>query len=146
MALNKILIAVDESTESMKAAKLGFELAHQVKATLGVLYVVDKTREVVNPDLGITLGDSRAALLKQVQNTIEQFLQLYAGMGEVFQFTPEGEPGKEIVKLAAEWQADLIVMGMHAHGKIDLLLFNSVAEYVIRHAAVPVLVAPPNMP
>ena len=53
---------------------------------------------------------------------------------------PEGFPKKEIVKIAREWEADLIVMGTHGRGGLQHLLVGSVAESVIKHAGVPVMV------
>ena len=145
MPFKKILVAVDESAESLKAARSGFELAHNLKASVGVLYVVNKDKEVVNADLGITPEESMNAMREEANKTIEQMIKMYDGIGEVVRFTPEGAPGDEILKLAAEWPADCIVMGTHARGKIEQLFAGSVMEQVIRAAEIPVLVAPPNM-
>jgi nucleotide-binding universal stress UspA family protein len=45
----------------------------------------------------------------------------------------------KILELAAEWKADLIVMGTHGRDGIDHFLLGSVAEGVVRHATVPVM-------
>lgn len=145
MPFKKIIIAVDESAESMKAAHCGFELAHSLKASIAVLYVVDKGKEVVNADLGIMPQESMNALRDEAKTTIEQLIKMYDGIGEVLRFTPEGAPGDEILKIASEWGADCIVMGTHSRGKIEQLFAGSVMEHVIRSATIPVLVTPPNM-
>jgi len=51
----------------------------------------------------------------------------------------EGDPATEILRVAEEIQADLIVMGAHGHRKAEDLLVGSVADQVIRKAACPVL-------
>lgn len=142
MAYKRILIAVDNSSNSLRAAKKGFELAQQLRADVGLVFVVDKSKEVVNADLGITPEQSATALLKQAIDTIEQLIKLYDGVTDVYRFTPEGYPKQEIISTANEWGADLIVMGTHGRTGLSHLLLGSVAEYVIKHAQVPVMVVP----
>jgi len=50
-----------------------------------------------------------------------------------------GVPFEEIVKVAEEEHADLIVMGTHGRSGLNRVLLGSVAERVIRLAACPVL-------
>lgn len=145
MPYKKILVAIDNSSWSMKAAKTGFALAHSLKATVGLLYVVDRSREVVNADLGITPQQSGTVLLNEAENTIEQYIRLYDGVDKVERFTPEGIPEKEIINVSQEWPADIIVMGTHGRSAISKMLTGSVAEYVIRHSTIPVLIIPPGM-
>jgi nucleotide-binding universal stress UspA family protein len=141
----KILIAVDDSAESMAAARTGFALAHRLNATIGILYVVDPSREIVNADQGITPEECRALLLEQAGKTIRQYIQLYDGAGEVYRFTREGAPEEEILHIAREWQAQLIVMGTHGRSGLNRMIAGSVADHVIRHAVIPVLVTPPGL-
>ena len=145
MKFRKILIAVDDSSYSMKAARAGFALAHQLKAMIGILYVVNRSKEAVNADLGITPEQSKTVLLKEAERTIEQYIKMYDGIDKIFRFTPEGLPEKEILNIACEWQADLIVMGTHARSGLNRILTGSVAEYVVRHAEIPVMLTPPKM-
>jgi nucleotide-binding universal stress UspA family protein len=51
-----------------------------------------------------------------------------------------GDPGLEIVKLATELKAGLIVMSSHGRTGLAHLLLGSVAERVVRTAKCPVLV------
>ncbi|MFT3902011.1 MAG: universal stress protein [Niabella sp.] len=145
MSYKRILVAVDNSTYSMKAAKVGFSIAHRFRATVGLLYVVDRSKEVVNADLGITPEQSQTLLLSAAENTIAQYIRLYDGVDKVERFTPEGVPEQEIINIAKEWPADMIVMGTHGRSAIGRILTGSIAEYVIRHATVPVLITPPRM-
>ncbi len=50
-----------------------------------------------------------------------------------------GEPAEEIVDLAREWGADLLVLGTHGHGNVATLLLGSVAQKALALAPVPVL-------
>lgn len=145
MDYNKILVAIDNSSYSIKAAKAGFSIAHSLHATVGLVYVVDKSKEIVNADLGITPEQSQTVLLDEAEKTIEQYIRLYDGIDKVERFTPEGVPEEEIIHIAEEWSADMIVMGTHGRTTIGKLLTGSNAEYVIRHATIPVLIIPPRM-
>ena len=53
-----------------------------------------------------------------------------------------GSAPREILKRAADETADLIVMGVHGRGAVDLRLFGSTTHQVIRGAACPVLIVP----
>jgi nucleotide-binding universal stress UspA family protein len=145
MEFQKILIAVDDSPLAMKAAKTGFLLAHALKASIAVVYVVDKAKTVINADLGITPEESKSVLLQEAEKTIQQFIRMFDGIGEVYRFTPEGAPTQQIIQISEDWAADLIVMGSHGKTSMERVLTGSLAEYVIRHAKIPVLITPPNM-
>lgn len=145
MKYKRILIAIDNNAYSMKAAKAGFSLAHELKAAIGLLYVVNKSKEIVNADLGITPEQSRMLLLNEAEQTIEQLIQIYNGVQHIDRFTPEGFPEQVIINIAKEWEADMIVMGTHTRSGIERMLTGSLAEYIIRHATIPVLIAPPRM-
>jgi nucleotide-binding universal stress UspA family protein len=142
MPYQKILIAVDSSAYAMNAAKKGFELAHQLKAKVGLVFVIDKNKEVINADLGIMPEQSQTVLIKQAEENIEQLIKMYDGVDEVLRFTPEGFPKNEIINTAKEWEADLIVIGTHGRTGLADLLVGSIAEYVIKHIGIPVLVVP----
>jgi len=50
-----------------------------------------------------------------------------------------GDPAREIVSVAKEMEADMIVMSTHGRTGLTRLLMGSVAEVVVRRAACPVL-------
>ncbi len=51
----------------------------------------------------------------------------------------DGSAGERIVAEAASWEADLILMTTHGRGGLGRLLLGSVADYVVRHATIPIL-------
>jgi nucleotide-binding universal stress UspA family protein len=55
-----------------------------------------------------------------------------------------GAPSDEILALAAEAKADVIVVGTHGRTGVQRLLLGSVAEKVLRHAPCPVMVVRPK--
>jgi nucleotide-binding universal stress UspA family protein len=51
-----------------------------------------------------------------------------------------GRPAGELVIIAAkEWSADLIVCGTHGRRGLRRIVMGSDAEYIVRHAPVPIL-------
>ena len=61
---------------------------------------------------------------------------------KVWSFIEEGTPADMIKKTCDEWEASLIVIGTHGRTGLSHILMGSVAERVIRHSPVPVLVVP----
>lgn len=137
---NKILIAIDDSQLSLNAAKKGLALAQQLDAQVAVLSVVERSEAIGNPNIG-SLQD---VLDTQQQQTTELLDRLAGDDKNIQKLTPQGNPTDEIIATAEEWNADLIVMGTHGRTGLKHLLVGSVAEHVIRHTTVPVMVVPPN--
>jgi nucleotide-binding universal stress UspA family protein len=50
-----------------------------------------------------------------------------------------GRPHREILRIASEQRADLIVMGVRGRGPVDLTLFGSTTNQVVRRASCPVI-------
>lgn len=51
----------------------------------------------------------------------------------------EGSTAREILRVAGEQKADLLVVGIHGRGAIDRLLFGSTSQHLVRQASCPVL-------
>ncbi|HEY3998255.1 MAG TPA: universal stress protein, partial [Candidatus Xenobia bacterium] len=50
-----------------------------------------------------------------------------------------GHPGEEIVTCAHDTGADLVVMSTHGRSGLSRLVMGSTAEFVMRHAHIPVM-------
>jgi len=152
MKIQKILIAVDDSKISENAAAYGFDLAHVYKAHVGlvnivapILYPPTESDGIAGiPFLGTSIDD--AELIKtqteSSENIIQRTIAAFAKGLAVTQFTDYGSTADGIISCSKEFEADLIVLGTHSRTGIDRLLMGSIAEDVVRHADVPVLVVP----
>jgi nucleotide-binding universal stress UspA family protein len=58
---------------------------------------------------------------------------------QVEEIVATGQAAPEILRLAADREAGVIVMGVHGRGLLDLMAFGSVTHQVVREAACPVL-------
>lgn len=141
MSYNKILIAVDSSEFSMQAAKKGLALARQLNAQAALIFVVDTALAMGNVDAGIFPEDALIVLKKEAEQTLDELASMYNGKG-IMKFMPEGHPSADILRTAETWEADLIVVGTHGRTGLAHLLVGSVAEHIVRHAGVPVMVVP----
>jgi len=142
MPFSKILIAVDSSSFAMNAAKKGFELAHQTNAQVAAVYVIDSAKAIANLDAGILPMDTELIYQKEGEQTMKQLAEMFDGPGDLVHFLPEGNPQEEIVNTSEQWGADLIVIGTHGRTGLAHFLVGSIAESVVRHSKVPVMVVP----
>lgn len=138
---NKILIAVDNSSASREAARRGLELADMLNAEVALIFVIDVALTIGQADSGITPEQALKASKEEAESTLEQMAGLQPSRA-VTRLMPQGHPKQEIINAAEEWGAQLIVMATHGRTGIGHLLMGSVAEAVLRHAKVPVLVVP----
>lgn len=140
----KILIAIDSSIHSVKAAKYGLQLGQKLNAKIGIVSIIDKIREMGNVDAGILPDEARIILHKEVEMQIENIIQENANLN-FEKFILDGNPVKDIVKVATEWNADLLVVGSHGDTGMLSRIMGSVTESIIRKSTVPTIIISPNM-
>jgi nucleotide-binding universal stress UspA family protein len=143
----RILLATDASEESELAALRAVELTQSTDSELHVVHVgVVPTLLVSYPG---TLG-YEGKLYEQIQEQSSELLRRESWRVKAAGGTVAGahlRMGKvdlEIVGLAEELGADLIVMGCRGHRGIRRAIEGSVSDGVIRHARCPVLVVRPE--
>ena len=140
MNFKRVLIAVDTSAIAAHAAEVGIELARSLKSERAFVHVVDPAL-MAGTESAIP-GEELAALVEQDAKALLDKLSSQAAEGpSALQFLRRGAPASEILNVAREWGADMIVMGTHGQGGVARLLVGSVAEAVLRRASCPVLVA-----
>ncbi len=135
MKYKKLLFATDFSPPSDAALKYATALARDSGATLLIVHVEElptayaggemllPTPEFPNPEIRRML---EAVVPSDPKVPFEHHLAM-------------GVPAEEIVSLAGELKADLIVIGTHGRTGLKRVLMGSVAEAVMRRAGCPVL-------
>ncbi|MCI0747184.1 MAG: universal stress protein [Verrucomicrobia subdivision 3 bacterium] len=138
--LTRILVPVDFSEGSRKAVRYAGALAAPFGATVYVACIVAPVvaLEALSA-LGLAESDEVAA------TKCEAKLRAMARdeWGESIQAEFEvvvGDPLNEIIRLARELEADLIVMSTHGYTGLKHALLGSTAEHVVRQSPCPVLV------
>ena len=125
--LKKILFCTDFSGSAWPFA---LSLAMEYNAELTLLHVLDATPS--GADLESRAGEVTRELLNSVPADAGDWCTLKA----VVRF---GRPYQEIVQLALESQADVVVMGVRGRNALDLALFGSTTHRVLQLGSCPVL-------
>ena len=146
--IKKILIAVDASEYSQKAAQYGMGLAQQLDAEVALIHV-DEFPMMTNVGGDPILGDQMIVLpeLAEIQKDSATHLleQMVADYGEGLTATKiikSGDIKSEILETAKSWDASIIVMGTHGRTGLDHFLLGSMAESITRHSECPVMIVP----
>jgi nucleotide-binding universal stress UspA family protein len=143
----KILLATDSSEEAELALSTAVDLANSTNSQLHVVTVGPW-----NPDPSYasheaslrweTYEQASEAIGKEAQEILDnQVRKIEEGGGSVQEaHLRRGRKDEEIVRVAEEIGAGLIVMGSRGLGGIRRALMGSVSDGVMRHAHCPVLV------
>jgi nucleotide-binding universal stress UspA family protein len=139
LPFKRILCPVDFSEPSVAALQTAFSMAEEADARVLVLYVIDwpgdESTFATSIDRDV-LGD----VGRQAAQRLESFI---TGESRVWS-RPEskvsaGKAYREILATAEDMAADLIVIGVHGRNAVDLTLFGSTTNQVVRRASCPVL-------
>ncbi len=112
-------------------------------AAIHIVNTVDTARDRISharsEDVDFEVGERMRARAAAALRNVEAGPDL-----RVFVHVTHGDPAGEILALAEDVQADLILVGTHGRHGLKRLLIGSVAESVVRNATCPVLVMRPR--
>ena len=135
----KILLASDGSEEAREAARHAVELASLTKSELHVVHV-GLLSQWVHPD---TLSPAQYTQLKNDANKRldDEVRDIEKAGGTITEaHLRMGRVDGEVIRLAEELGAGLIVIGSKGMGAIERILLGNDAESIVRHAPCPVMV------
>ncbi len=144
VSVKNILLASDFSSASDKAAAYAKALALNFRSSVEIAHVFDPS--VVTTYMEAVLG-LPVKERKHISNeSLERLQREFTAAGiEAHTSLPEGHrPHFELLNLAREQDADLIVAGTHSRTGLERLVVGSTAEELIRHAHCPVLTVGPH--
>ena len=141
MQIKTILFPTDFSQGARAAMDHAISLARDYNARLILLYVI---QDISIAEWYIPSSLSVADLVEDMQKSAwtemnKWAAEIAAKVKDVDKLVVRGVPFVEIIKIAKDKNADLIVIGTHGRTGIDHMLFGSTAEKVVRKAACPVL-------
>jgi nucleotide-binding universal stress UspA family protein len=146
MFFKRILCATDFSPASEAAVSFAASLAEEADACLLLVHVLDRPGEGARPESGPDGDGHRSDFEYAARARLQRAVPREArerGLPE--EIVTCGRVAPEILRLAAEREAGLIVMGVHGRSLLDLMAFGSVTHQVVREAVCPVLtVRPPS--
>ncbi|HXX57362.1 MAG TPA: universal stress protein [Thermodesulfovibrionales bacterium] len=144
---SKILLPLDGSETSQKAAEYAVSLAEQTKSSVTLLAVIDKgffvSQSVPGRATPTHLVEPIEDYLRQAAAAFLEEAEALCKKKNVRSHTVirSGHPVEEIMKEAVAAEADLIVMGSHGRSALKTAVIGSVTLGVIHgDAKTPVLV------
>lgn len=144
LSLEKILFATDFSLSSAKAEAYARALTRRFGAELQLSHIFDPSvvSSYEGAIIGFTVEERRRASIEDLERLRDSFDG--SGLKTRARVAEGHHPGKAILNLVQEHQADMIVLGTESKTGLERILLGSTAEYVIRHADCPVLTVGPN--
>jgi nucleotide-binding universal stress UspA family protein len=131
----KILLAIDDSKFSEAAAQ---SLAGQFRpqdTEVQVLHVVEPAVISEPPQMSRGYYPELEGRLPQAHEVVDRVAKTISSAGfRVTTSVATGDARSVILDHAAEWHADLIVLGSHGHKGLGRFFLGSVSEAVARHA------------
>lgn len=136
----QILLATDGSEEANQAAEMAVDLSRKIGSELHVVHVGIEyflfTHDYISPAQYEELKKERQEVLDEQVRFIEEAGGDVAGA----HLRMGCKVDEEIVNLAEELGAGLIVVGSRGQGRLARSLMGSASDSIVRHAHCPVLV------
>lgn len=145
MEPKKILLTTDLSEESLRTFKPMAEFAAAQQARVTLLYIVEDVPIVAHgaPLAPPIHAPSIPSLIEDAEKRIaEQAAEMPGGLDVQTCVISAPRVAEAIATYATEHDFDLIALSSHGRSGFRRLIHGSVAEAVLRHAHVPVLVFP----
>lgn len=144
---SRILVAIDGSKTASHALDTAIRLALDSRAQLMPLYVIDLpvmvydvpgfdpsiVRDAYFEEGRLLCADAQAKMITAGVQGIARSVEVQLGAEDIAHC---------IVRMASDFNADLIVMGTHGRRGVRRLVLGSVAERVLRIALCPILLVP----
>jgi nucleotide-binding universal stress UspA family protein len=134
----KILLAIDDSKFSQAAVQSVVARACSPGTEVRVLHVVEPPSLLLGREMTAYDPEFEAvwkARREQAKALVTKASEILRKSGlNVTTALQEGDPKSQIIDIAKEWHADLIVLGSHGWKGLNRFLMGSVSEAVVRHA------------
>ena len=139
--LRTVVCGVDFSQESIYAVRAAFELSDRVGARVVLIHSVEwLPEEQPADDLEFSASDFRARLVHDAQQRLDALVVEESPLARAVRVkTATGRAYREILRVANEEQADLIVVGHRGRSGAAVPLLGSTVDAIVRGASCPVL-------
>jgi nucleotide-binding universal stress UspA family protein len=136
LPIKTVLHPTDFSEPAEHARRMAYELARDYGARLILLHVVEPP--VYYGELGLSFtapGDLREEAAERLAALVEEGTPVHVETLNV-----DGIAAAEILRVARETHANLVVLGSHGRSGLGRVLMGSVAEEISRKSPCPVLI------
>lgn len=138
--MKRILVAVDGSDSSLKAARMGAEIALRFGAKLTMAHVVPKL--LLPPDVyGLTIAEVEKEHRAYAERLLEKAVATLDEPGlDLSTSVLYGSPAEAIAEEGAASDVGMIVIGSRGHGAVARMFLGSVSDRLVHISPKPVLV------
>lgn len=145
----KVLVPIDFSSCSRRALNFAIEYGSKFDCEFYLFHVADPVNRLsfVGSKLAHKLDDELERMEKMVLEEMDRVLEEegQAGLiGQIHRRVASGVPAEEILRMAGNVMADLIIMGTHGRTGVSRLFAGSVAEKVVRQSPCTVICVKPK--
>lgn len=134
----KILLAIDGSSSSQAALQSVAARPWPASTEVKVLHVVELPSLLIGREMGGNDSEFEAFLEAQREQGKEladkAAQELREAKFDVSTELVEGDPKSQIIDVADQWPADMIVVGSHGWKGLSRFLMGGVSQAVVRHA------------
>ena len=146
--IHRILIAVDDSSYSDQAVNYGVLLAKNLGSKITLVHVDEIP--ISSPYSADPLLNESPAMIPELMHIQEEaskllFIKIKEQHGDVVELSTVTRIGRiqdEILSVADDCKADMIILGTHGRTGFDHFISGSVSESVARKAKCPILIIP----
>jgi universal stress protein A len=138
--LNRIIVPVDLAVSATPQLQAASRIATALRVPLVLVHVLEPV-SIFEPVAasGDGMPAVNADLRRETRHRLERLIGADArAFTDVSEIVVAGKPYKEILRVASEQSADLIVVGAHG-GPLGLPAFGSTTTHVLQEALCPVL-------
>ncbi|CAN6561590.1 unnamed protein product [Malus baccata var. baccata] len=147
---HKIVVAVDESEESMHALSwcLGNLSSQNANNTLVLLYVkpqpvhstFDAAAYMFSSDVVGSIEKYGTEMVNSVMQRAEAVYRNFQTNAHIVRVVGKGDPKNVICNTVEKLKADTLVMGSHGYGFFKRTILGSVSDYCAKHVECPVVI------
>ncbi len=138
--MKRILVAVDGSETSLKAARMGADIALRFGAKVTLVHVVPKL--LLPPDVyGLTIAEVEKEHRAYADKLLEKAISTLEEPGlDISTTVLYGSPAEAIAAEGAADDIGMIVVGSRGHGAVARMFLGSVSDRLVHISPKPVLV------
>lgn len=134
-----VLVAVDGSEGSRRAAKMAGEIAGRFGCQLTLLHVIEPPRMAPIEAYGLSTAQVYEVQMQGARAMLEELVREVPG-SSIEQVIVNGSPAEAVCQQAEERGADLVVVGSRGLATVGRWLLGSVSDRIVHHCRRPVLV------
>jgi nucleotide-binding universal stress UspA family protein len=141
---NKILIAVDLSENTADIIEKGIQLAVKLESEVVIVSVIPIYVDYLQSQMAMVPIQWDEMYNAQKEAAFKQLASIKSNYPRVtIKIVIEiGNPKFDVIEKSLEEKATYIVVGTHGRTGLYHTVMGSTAEYIVRHATMPVLVVP----